>query len=101
MSWSFSVSEKNRDDAVRAFGNQVFENSAHIPQAVSFRLEDAARALADSADGKMEVALSSDGHFNKDGSGNCSVRLICKVRAEDVPNVTLDAGGPGAPVASL
>lgn len=85
MSWNFSVSEKNRDDAHREFCNKLAENERHIPNAIGNALHNAARELMFEAKTNQPCTVSTAGHFNADSTGNAEIRVIVKEAIEPSP----------------
>jgi hypothetical protein len=69
MSWSFSVNEENRENALAAFDTRCQEQIAfkNLPEDVSDRLKQMARTASEGTPEDAFVILSSNGHSNGDG----------------------------------
>jgi hypothetical protein len=91
MSWSFSVTENSKFDALRVFDNTLSDNSAYIPDAFRGQLSDAAKTLADALPASnRKVTLSTAGHVESNGiTGNASVSMYYTAADEDIPNVPM------------
>lgn len=89
MSWSLSLSKIPRADARSASIAEHERQGAYAVDGSHKGAMDAASALvggvADAAPDGTEIAVSSYGHFNSDGTGSITVTVsVAKVPAEVV-----------------
>ena len=92
MSWSFSITENTKADALRVFDNKLVEHSL-ISAHVRGQLSDAAKNLADTLPSTgHRITISTSGGIGKtldgkpDNTGNITVSLLYTPAPEDIPN---------------
>lgn len=88
MSWNFSVTGNNAQEAFEKFQEALWKNGHHVPFAMGDEINKAAGSLAQasldaqnarlrggSSEPQRRVRLESYGHFNEEGDGNVGVTL--------------------------